>query len=248
MPFKIILKILLPAFLLVVLGIQCVIIFLPDISKHIVQSSLGPLPGNQPLDFTISRLGVNHTQISDLSFGEDLHLDTIRFTYHMDTKNIIRVETFVISGLNVTLHLDEKKRIRVSGFSFPPDKDKDKDVDHSDPVFDFNIHAFESYFAYLPEHIVLKNSTIFIETGKDRFCIPVESDVQLDRKKLLADMKLSIHPMNQKITVGTTVDLLQGPVQMKISAERLYPEILLAMVPGENKALCKFGGLVNLAI
>ena len=232
------------------LCIQCIIIFLPDISKHIVQSSLGPLPGNQSLDFTVSRLGVNHTQISDLSFGEDLHLDTIRFTYHMDTKNIISVETLVISGLNVTLHLDGKKRIRVSGFSFPPDKDKnkDKDVDHSDPVFDFNIHAFESYFAYLPEHIVLKNSTIFIETGKDRLCIPVEADVQLDRKKFLADMKLSIHPMNQKITVGATVDFLQGPVQMKISAERLYPEMLLAMVPGGNQALCNFGGPVNFAI
>jgi len=246
MPFKLILKILLPAFLLLVLCIQCIIIFLPDISKHIIQSSLGPLPGNQSLDFTVSRLGVNHTQISDLSFGEDLHLDTIRFAYHMDTKNIISVETFVISGLNLTLHLDEKKRIRISGFSFP--RDKDKDVAHSDPVFGFNINAFESYFAYLPEHIVLKNSTIFIKTGKDRLCIPVEADVQLDRKKLFADMKLSIHPMNQKITAGATVDLLQGPLQIKISAERLYPEMLLTMVPGGNQALCKFDGPVNFAI
>ncbi|MGD9687928.1 MAG: hypothetical protein AB7U43_13255, partial [Desulfobacter sp.] len=65
------------------------------------------MPGNQPLDFTISRLGVNDTQISDISFGEDLHLDTIRFSYHIDTKNIIRVQKIVISGLNVTLHLDE---------------------------------------------------------------------------------------------------------------------------------------------
>jgi len=244
MPFKIILKILLPAFLLFVLCIQCIIIFLPDISKHIVQLSLGPLPGNQSLDFTISRLGVNHTQISDISFGEDLHLDTIRLTYHMDTKNIISIEKLVISGLNVTLHLDEKKRIRVSGFSFP----QDKDVEHSGPVFDTNINAFESYFAYLPEHIVLKNSTILIETGKDRLCIPVEADVQLDRDKLLADMKLSILPMNQKITLGATADFLQGPVQVKISAGRLYPEMLLAMVPGGDQVLSKFGGPVNFTI
>ena len=76
----------------------------------------------------------------------------------------------------------------------------------------------------------------------------MEADVQLDRKKFLADMKLSIHPMNQKITVGATVDFLQGPVQMKISADRLYPEIVLAMVPGENQTLCKFDGPVNFAI
>ena len=123
-------------------------LFLPDISTHIVHSALGPLPGNQLFDFTVSRIGVNYTQISNISFGEDLSLDSIRFTYRMDTKNIISVENIVISGLNITLHLDEKKRIRVSGFSFP----QDKDVNHSDPVFD--ISAFESYFAYLPAHIV----------------------------------------------------------------------------------------------
>ncbi|MBP9598072.1 MAG: hypothetical protein KBE30_02895, partial [Desulfobacter sp.] len=68
-----------------------------------------------------------------------MHIDTIGFSYHIDTKNIISVEKIVISGLNVTLHLDEKNRIRVNGFSFP----RDKDVDHTDhPVFD--ISAFES--------------------------------------------------------------------------------------------------------
>ena len=244
MPFKIILRILLPALLLFVLCLQCIIIFLPAISKHIVQSALGPLPGNQPLDFKVSRLGVNDTQISDISFGEDLRLDTIEFTYHMDTKNIISVEKLVMSGLNVTLHLDEKKRIRVSGFSFP----QAKNVDHPGPVFDPDINAFESYFAYLPAHIVLKNSTIFIETGKDRFYIPVQADVQLDRKTLLADMKLSIFPMNQKITVGATANLAQGSVQMKISADRLYPEMLPAMMPGESQALSKLCGPVNFSI
>ncbi len=244
MSFKIILKILLPAFLLFVLCIQCIIIFLPDISKHIIQSTLGPLPGNRPLDFTVSRFGVNDTQISDISFGEDLRLDTIRLTYQMDTKNIISIEKMVISGLNLTLHLDEKKRIRVSGFSFP----QDKNVDHSGPVFDFNINTFESYFAYLPGHIVLKNSTILIETGKDRLYIPVEADVQLDRDKRLGDMKLSIYHMNQKVTVGARANFLQGSVQMKISAERFYPEMLLAMVSGGDQALSKFCGPVNFAI
>ncbi len=213
MSFKTVLKILFPVCLLLVLCVQCIIIFLPGISTHIVQSTLGPLPGNPSFDFTISRVGANYTQISNLSFGEDLRLDTIRFTFRMDTKNIISVEKIVISGLNATLHLDEKKRIQVSGFLFP----QDKKVDHSGPVF--NISAFESYFAYLPGHIVLKNSTIFIDTGKDRLCIPVEGDVRLDRDTRLADMKLSILPMNQKITLGVTADLSKGPVQMKISAD-----------------------------
>ena len=246
MPFKIILKFLLPACLLLVLCIciQGIIIFLPHISKHIVRSALGPLPGNQRLDFTVSRLGGNYTQVSDISFGEDLRLDSIRFDYHMDTKNIVSVERFVISGLNLTLHLDEKKRIRVCGFSFP----QDKAVDHSDPVFDFDISAFESYFAYFPAHIVLKNSTIFIETGKDRLCIPLEADVQLDREKLLTDIKLSIFPMNQELTLGATANFSQSPAQVKISAERLYPEMLLAMVPAGGQVLSKFYGPVNFAI
>ena len=242
MPFKTALKILLPACLLLVVCIQCVIFFLPDISKQIIHSTLGPLPGNQPFDFTVSRIGVNDTQISDISLGEDLRLDTIRFTCRMDAKNIISVEEIVISGLNATLHLDEKKRIRVSGFSFS----QDKEADHSGPVFD--ISAFESYFAYLPGHIVLKNSTIVIDTGKDRLCIPVAADVQLDRDKRLADMKLSILPMNQKITLGATADLLHGPVKMKISADCLYPQMLLGMVPGRDLFRGKFCGPVNFEI
>ncbi|NWH04912.1 intermembrane phospholipid transport protein YdbH family protein [Desulfobacter latus] len=244
MPFKIILKILLPALLLFVLSIPCIIVFLPAISKHIVQSALGPLPGGRPLDFKVSRLGINNTQISDISFGEDLRLDTIQFSYHMDIKNIISVEKLVMSGLNVTLHLDEKKRIRVSGFSFP----QANKLDHPGPAFDPDISAFESYFKYLPAHIILKNSTIFIETGKDRFYIPMQADVQLDRKTRLADMKLSIFPMNQEITVGATANLIQGAVHMRISADRFYPEMLLAMVPGGHQALSKFCGPVNFAI
>ena len=232
-----------PACLLLVLCVQSIIIFLPTISKHIIHSVLGPLPGNQPLDFTISRLGVNDTQISDIAFGEDLHIDTIGFSYHIDTKNIISVEKMVISGLNVTLHLDEKNRIRVNGFSFP----RDKDVDHTDhPVFD--ISAFESYFSYLPEDIVLKNSTLIIKAGKDRVCIPVEADIQLDRKTLLGEMKMSILPMNQNITLWATANFLQGPVQMKIFAKHLYPEMLLAMVPDGERILSKFHGPVEFSI
>ncbi|HRF91428.1 MAG TPA: carboxylate transporter, partial [Desulfobacter postgatei] len=232
-----------PACLLLVLCVQSIIIFLPTISKHIIHSVLGPLPGNQPLDFTISRLGVNDIQISDIAFGEDLHIDTIGFSYHIDTKNIISVEKIVISGLNVTLHLDEKNRIQVNGFSFP----RDKDVDHTDhPVFD--ISAFESYFSYLPEDIVLKNSTLIIKAGKDRVCIPVEADIQLDRKTLLGEMKMSILPMNQKITLWATANFLQGPVQMKIFAEHLYPEMLLAMVPDGEPILSKFHGPVEFSI
>lgn len=242
MPFKTALKILLPACLLLVVCIQCVLFFLPDISKQIVHSTLGPLSGNQPFDFTVSRIGVNYTQISDISFGEDLRLDTIRFTCRMDAKNIISVEKVVISGLNATLHLDEKKRIRVSGFLFP----RDKGGTYSGPVFD--ISAFESYFAYLPGHIVLKNSTIVLDTGKDRLCIPVAADIKLDRDRRFADMKLSILPMNQKITIGATADLLHGPVQMKILADCLYPQMLLGMVPGWDLFRGKFCGPVNFAI
>ena len=55
-------------------------------------------------------------------------------------------------------------------------------------------------------------------------------------------------PMNQKITLGATVDLLQGPLQMKISAGCLYPEMFLAMVPGGGLARNKFYGPVNCAI
>lgn len=242
MSFKTVLKILFLVCLLLVLCVQCIILFLPGISKHIVQSTLGPLPGNPSFDFTVSHIGVNYTQISNLSFGEDLRLGTLRFTFRTDTKNIISVEKIVISGLNATLHLDEKKRIRVSGFSFP----QDKKVEHSGPVFD--ISSFESYVAYLPEHIVLKNSTVFIDTGKDRLCIPVEGDVRLDRDTRLADMKLSILPMNQKITLGVTADLSKGPVQMKISADDFYPQRLLAMVPGGDFTRGKFFGPVDCAI
>ncbi|WP_320040659.1 YdbH domain-containing protein [uncultured Desulfobacter sp.] len=244
MQFKRVLLILLPASLFFVLCIQCIIIFLPDISTHIVHSALGPLPGNQSFDFTVSRLGVNYTQISDISLGEDLHLDTIRFAYRMDAKHIIRVEECVISGLNVTVHLDEKKRLRVSGFSFPQDKNQA----HSGPVSDFNIHDFESYFAYLPADIVLKNSTLFFETGKERFCIPLEADIQLDRDKRRADMKLSVFPMNQKITLGAAADFLQNPVQINISAERFYPEMFFAILPEADQLPIKFRGPVNFSI
>ncbi|WP_242637373.1 DUF1318 domain-containing protein [Desulfobacter hydrogenophilus] len=44
--------------------------------------------------------------------------------------------------------------------------------------------------------------------------------VQLYRKKLLTDMKLSVFPMNQKITLGATGNFPQGPVQVKILAEQ----------------------------
>lgn len=69
MPFKSSFKILLPVGLLLLLLVQCVIVFLPDISRHIIRSSLGPLPGNVPVDFMVSRLGVTDTQIRDISFG-----------------------------------------------------------------------------------------------------------------------------------------------------------------------------------
>ncbi|WP_020588939.1 intermembrane phospholipid transport protein YdbH family protein [Desulfobacter curvatus] len=242
MPFKVVLKILLPVCLLLVLSIQCVIVFLPEISRHLVRSTLGPLPGNVPVDFTVSRLGVNDTQINDVFWGEDLRLDTIRLRCRLDTKNIISIENVILSGLNVTLHLDEKKRIRISGFSFPQERDQE----HSDHVF--NISAFEPYFAYLPAHIILKNSTIFIETGKDRFSIPVAGDVHLDRQNHLGDMKLSIFPMNQKIILGATGNFLQGPVEMKISSDRLYPEMLVAMVPDQGQVLSNFCGPVKFAI
>lgn len=244
MPYKRILCILLPVGLALVLFIQCIIIFLPDISTHIVHSTLGKLPGNLPFDFTVSRLGVNYTQISDISLGEDLNLDTVRFTYRMDAKQILRVEKCIISGLNVTAHLNEKKRLRISGFSFPQDESQV----HSGPVSDFSIRAFESYFAYLPAHIVLKNSTLFIDTGKERLCIPVEADVQLDRDKRLADMNLSVFPMNHKITLGVTVDFLKDPMRVNISTERFYPEMFFAMVPDAGQFLSKFYGPVNFSI
>ncbi|PIE63431.1 MAG: carboxylate transporter [Desulfobacter postgatei] len=250
MSSKTLLKIVLPACLFIVLCIQCIIIFLPDISKYLVQSALGPLPGNQSLDFTVSRLGGNETQINDISLGEDIHLDTLRFSYHMDAKNMIRGDELVISGLNITLHVDEKNRVQSSGFLFPLNKDeaknRNKGVDPSAPAFDIN--AFESYFPYLPEHIVLKNSTVFIKSGKDRLCIPVEADVRIDRDKRLGDMKLTILPMNQRITLGATGDFLQGPVQMKISAERLYPDMLLAMVPHDGQRVSKFCGPVDFTV
>jgi hypothetical protein len=242
MPFKTILKILLPVCLFVVVGIQCIIIFLPGISTHMIHSAIGPLPGNLPFNFTLSHLGLTYAQISDISFGEDVRLDTVRFNYHMDKKNIVSVEACVISGLNLRFHLDEKKNVRFCGFSIP----QEKDVGQSGPAFD--ISAFESYVKYLPAHVVLNNSTIVIERKKERFYIPVTADVQLDRETLLGNAKLSIFPMNQKILLSAAGNFLHGPAEMKISAEQFRLEQLFAMIPGGAQGLPMCFGPVNFAI
>jgi hypothetical protein len=207
-----------------------------------IHSAIGPLPGNLPFDFTVSHLGHTYAQISDISFGEDVRLDTVRFNYHMDKKNIVSIEACVISGLNLCFHLDEKKNVRFCGFSIP----QKKDVAQSGPVFD--ISAFESYIGYLPTHVVLKNSTIVIEHGNDRFDIPLAADIQLDREALLGDVKLSISPMNQKILLGGTGNFLHGPVEMKLSGEHIHPELLFAMIPGGGLGLGSYCGPVNFAI
>ncbi|MCG8553164.1 MAG: YdbH domain-containing protein [Desulfobacterales bacterium] len=202
------------------------------------------MPDNQPFDFTVSRLGVNTAQISDISLGDDVSLDTIRFTYRMDPKHLIRVESCIISGLNVTVHMDENNKLRVSGVSFP----QDKHMDDSDPVSGFNIRAFESWFAYLPADVVLKNSSVFVVTGKDRRCIPVAAQIQMDWDKGVADMKLSVFPMNQKISFKAAADFGQDPVQVNISSDHLYPEKLFAMVPGKEQLSRRVYGPVKFSI
>nr|WP_319393403.1 YdbH domain-containing protein [uncultured Desulfobacter sp.] len=242
MPFKTILKILLPGCLFLVAGILCLIIFLPGIATHWVRSAIDPLPGNLPLDFTISHVGVNWTRISDISLGEDVQLDTMRFDYHMDKKNIVTVDRCIISGLSLHVYLDEKNNVRCCGFSIP----QEKDAPSSAPAFDRT--ALESYIRYLPAQVVLKNSTIVIDNGKDRFDIPVAAEGRLDRETLLGNVKLSIFPMNQKILLGATGHILDGPVEMKMSGDHIYPELLFAMMPGGGQGLGTCYGPVNFAI
>nr|WP_319491582.1 YdbH domain-containing protein [uncultured Desulfobacter sp.] len=241
MQFKTACKILLPVCLTLVAGILCLIIFLPGISTHMIRSAIGPLPGNLPVDFTVSHLGIKSARISDISIGEDVNLDTVRFNYRMDKNNIVSVDDCAISGLNLHFHLDEKKSIRFCGLSFP----QEKDPAPSSPAFD--ISAFESYVKYLPAHLALKNSTIVLEREQDRIDIPVTAEIELDRKTLLGHVKLSIYPMNQKILIGASGNFLHGPVEMKISADPFHPELLFAMIPGGRK-LHMCCGPVNFAI
>jgi hypothetical protein len=51
--------------------------------------------------------------------------------------------------------------------------------------------------------------------------------------------------LDEKITLWATTKFLHGPVQMKIFAEDLYPEMLLAMVPDGERILSKFHGPVD---
>ena len=241
MPFKTALKILLPVCLFVVAGILCLIIFLPGISTHMIRSAVGPLPGKLPFDFTVSYVGLNSVRISDVFIGEDVRLDTVRFDYRMDKKNIVRVDTCIISGLNLHFHLDAQNSVRFCGFSFPQEKEAASSV----PAFD--ISAFESYVKYLPAHLVLKNSTIVIEREKQRLDIPVTAEIQLDRETCLGHVQLSIFPMNQKILLGASGNFLHGPVEMKISGDHIHPDLLFAMIPGGRKlGMCC--GPVNFAI
>ena len=219
----------------------CFIIFLPGISTHMIHSAVGPLPENLAFDFTVSHVGLNSARISDISIGEDVRLDSVRFNYHMDKKNIVSVDRCVVSGLNLHFHLDEEKSVRFCGFSFP----QEQDAPPSSTAFDLS--AFESYVKYLPAHLVLTNSTIVIEREKERIDIPVTAEIQLDRETPLGHVQLSIFPMNQKILLGASGDFLHGPVEMKISGDHIHPDLLFAMIPGARKlGMCC--GPVNFAI
>lgn len=228
--------------LFVVAGILCLIVFLPGISTYIIRSAVGPLPGNLPFDFTVSHVGRHSARISDICLGEDVRLDTVRFNYHMDKKNIVSVDRCVISGLRLLFHLDGGKNVRFCGFSIPGKED----VARSDPAF--NLSAVESYARYLPASVVLKNSTVVIAGEKEQVVVPVTADVQLDRETLLGNAKLSIFPMNQKILFGISGHLLGGPVEMKISGDHIRPDLLLAMIPGGGQGLGTCCGPVNFAV
>ena len=71
---------------------------------------------------------------------------------------------------------------------------------------------------------------------------------RLDRETLLGNVKLSIFPMNQKILLGATGHILDGPVEMKMSGDHIYPELLFAMMPGGGQGLGTCYGPVNFAI
>ena len=157
----------------------------------------------------------------------------------MDAGHIIRVYRVVISGLNVTLHLDEKNSVSFNKFSFP----RDKAGDHSDAVFD--ISSLAPYFAYLPEHIILKNSTLCIDNGKQQLCIPAQGDAILDSDRRLANLTLQLLLLNQNVQIKAGVDLLQGPVEMKMCAHGLYPRRFSGLVTDQDQILRMLSGPVD---
>ncbi|MCA1794421.1 MAG: YdbH domain-containing protein [Desulfobacteraceae bacterium] len=193
------------AFVIVLISLAFVLAGLPVLAQHFIENRFHQVLTEQNAAFTLQRVGLTQTLVSDLRLGTDVSADLVHVTYDLQGLDLPVPRHLTISGLQVKAGYDKTTGFVIDGIAgraASPGTAKPKT-----PKKEMALHdVVTTWLPFLPDKIVLQNAGLTVTIENQTVRIPFDMDIFVDKTQKTATCNATLYPFGQPITVTTRLD------------------------------------------
>jgi len=174
------------------------------------------LPGD--LNFHIEKIGLTHAQVSGISLNEKPVADHLDLFYALERISQLHILKVVVSGVKIHGDLDAQNKLTIEGLSLFKPKEMGKN------------NTTPSFFSYLPDRVIIKNSMVTVSAVSDQFYLPFDGLAIIGKQNETIDFRAHIYPFGEKISLQAAYGLKQGLQAAQAKARAFDLEHLNALI------------------
>ncbi len=218
------------AFVIMLISLAFVWAGLPVLAQRFIETRFHQVLTEHEAAFTVQRVGLTQTVVSDLRLGTDVSADLVHVTYDLQGLDLPVPGSLTISGLQVKAGYDKNKGFFIDGIV-----GRDADPGTAKPGTPKKDTALQqvvsTWLPFLPDKIVLQNAGLTVTIDNQTVRIPFEIDIFVDKTNKTATCSATLYPFGQTITVTTRVDTAATIKAFTLQALGFDPRYLARFLP-----------------
>lgn len=186
---------------------SALIIALPSIAEYQIKKRLYRYTDPNAVDFKIRGIGFNHVLVSDIFINNTISVDRTEILYRLNDFPRIHIQKILVSGIEVRAQFNTDHKLIVPGLVLPKATRSDRQKPDT------------PFFAYLPEKIRIKNSSIRLSAFSQDMYLPFEVLATIHKANKTVDVQTHVYPFGEKVDVLAGYSMDKGLTSVMVQSE-----------------------------